>query len=89
MTAEIKSLSSARAAKTNDCFDWTPLDALKDLVKGIEDGKINPSNLVVHYFEADKDGGRRHHYQAAGLTFPDHIALLHVAMDRALREWHK
>lgn len=87
MSDEPISLAAARATKAEDCRLWSPLDALKDLVRRIEAGEVNPTQLVVHYFEETADGCRNHHYTAAGVTFPEHLALLAVAQHRTLEMW--
>ena len=47
MTDKIESLATKRAVKSGDCRDWTPLEALKQLIIDIESGKSTPDMLVV------------------------------------------
>ena len=67
--------------------DWKPLDALKSLVKAIEDGEADPNQLAVIYWHGDEEQGRDMGYYVAGLSFPEYVALLNVALHRALDEW--
>ena len=80
-------LAKKRADKLQDSRLWTAKDAIEDLLADVIAGKINPTQLAIHYFEGTPETGLKHHYQAAGLTYPNHIALLNVALDRMLRDW--
>lgn len=74
------------ALKKGDSRLWTPLDALKELVRAIEAGEENPEGLVIHWWE-EKRGERDYRYLASKVTFPDHLALLDVAHNQVLKEW--
>lgn len=87
MNDEPVSLAKARADKTNDCREWTPLDALKDLVADIEAGRAKPTQLVVHFMEEAEAGRRIYRYSAAGITYPEHVCLLAVAQARIIGDW--
>lgn len=80
-------LARKRAEKRQDSRLWTAEDALEDLLARIRAGEIKPTWLAIHYMEGSPETGQEHHYQVAGLTYPQHIALLNVALDRVLREW--
>jgi len=82
-------IARKRAEKNQDCREWSALDALEDLMQDIKAGKYNPSSLCIHFWEKNEDGSRTHHYQVAGLTFPEHIALLATAQHRVITEWHE
>lgn len=41
------SLAARRVDRSNDCRDWTPLEALRELVKDIESGARNPRAIYV------------------------------------------
>jgi hypothetical protein len=83
---EVVNFNKERAQKEQDCRLWSPLEALEDLVAEIKAGQLNPEQLGVHYLEPDGDG-KRHGYAAAGVTFPDHIALLHIALHSVVSKW--
>ena len=87
--ADIKSFAEAKANKNRDSCAWTPLECLKALMRDIEAGEVKPEKLCVHFFEEpNEETGRTHHgFYASGLSFPDHISLLHVAMARTLEDW--
>ena len=82
-------IAKRRAEKMQDCREWSPLDALLSLVDEIKRGEARPVNIVVHWFEDDPDnkGGKIHHWTASGVTFPEHIALLNVALGSILEKW--
>ena len=82
-------LAKRRAEKSNDSKAWSPEDALEELLERVKAGKVKPVWLAIHYLEEEPDGGRRHHHQCAGLSYADHIALLTVALQRALKDWQK
>lgn len=82
-------LAKRRAEKTQDCREWSVEDALEDCLNRVKAGEINPSELIIHYFEKQNDGSRTHGYTCAGLDFMQHIALLHVAMKNVMQMWTK
>lgn len=82
-------IAKRRANKLGDSREWTCLDALEDTINLIKSGEYNPSSLCIHFWEKHEDGTRTHHYQVAGLTFPEHIALLATAQHRVITEWHE
>ena len=80
-------VAKKRAELKNDCREWTPLDALEDLVRAIKNKEADPSEIVIHWFEDQKNGSRKHGYQCAGVTYSSHIALLNVALKCVLEDW--
>lgn len=80
-------VAKKRAELKNDCREWTPLDALEDLVRAIKNKEAAPSEIVIHWFEKRSDGGSQHYYQCAGVTFIAHIALLNASLKRVLEDW--
>jgi hypothetical protein len=89
MADEPINLAKARAEKANDSRLWTPIDALKDVISEIEAGKIKADQIAIHWRETNEDGSCDFCYCVAGLTFSDHIALLHAALARVLELWRK
>lgn len=84
----VESLAEARALKENDSRLWTALDALKSVVRDIENGtEPMPEALAIHWYEPLPDGGKRHRFCVAGLRFPDHIALLEIGKQRCISDW--
>lgn len=82
-------LAKKRADKAADSRLWSPQDALEDLLAEIRAGRIKPTSLAIHYWEGMPESGLEHHYSAAGLTYPSHIALLTVGLDRVVQDWKK
>lgn len=81
-------LARKRAEKTNDSTQWSVLDALEDTVERIKRGELNPECVVCHMWEqGEKAGVKRHTFVAAQITYEQHIALLNVALRRALNDW--
>ena len=80
-------LAKRRAEKMQDSREWTALDALEDLVAQVRAGTLQVDQLGIHWFKNLPDGGYEHHYCAAGMTYQQHIALLHIALDRVARDW--
>ena len=80
-------LAKRRAEKLGDSREWTAADALEDLLTALRAGKVKIDQLGIHWFENQPDGGYTHHYCAAGVTYQQHIALLHIALDRVARDW--
>ena len=83
------SLAEARAVKANDSQLWSPADALRHALRQIENGEINPTSLMIDWFEGEPDGGFRHCYTLSGLTVQGRIAMLQAALTRAVNEWFR
>lgn len=79
-------IARKRAEVKGDSREWTCVDALEDMIIRIKSGEIVPSGMAIHFWEKSEDG-RTHHYQVAGLTFPEHIALLTIGKKRIVDEW--
>jgi hypothetical protein len=80
-------IARRRAEKLGDNRLWSPLDALEEAKNLIKDQDLSKIRLSVHWFEVQEDGSRRHHYTAANLTFPEHIALIRVADHALIHDW--
>lgn len=80
MSDDVVNLAEARAVKTDDCREWTPLDLARAMLRDIESGKIKPSVMVVHYHEPQEDGGATPRFCAAGVTNESHCYILNVAL---------
>lgn len=79
--------SKRRAEKIGDNRLWSPKDALEDAIAAIKDVDPDKVCIAVHWFEKQEDGSRRHHYSAANCTFPEHMALLEVALKKVIDDW--
>jgi hypothetical protein len=84
---DITNINEERAARAANSRLWSAKDMAQALLRDIESGKINPSQIVVHMLNPEADGGLRHHYYAAGIGYDTHIALLNVALRRTIEEW--
>lgn len=82
-------IAKRRADKMQDCREWTAIDALEDMVAQVKAGKMKVDQLAIHWFENLPEGGYKHHYCVAGVTFQQHIALLHVGLTRVVDDWVK
>ncbi len=85
--SNISNFNAARAEKADDSRLWTPRDALEYLLCQIDSGEVNSTQLVIHYLEDPKSGGHQHGYIVAGVTRPEHVALLAVAQHWVIKEW--
>ncbi len=83
----IISLGEVRAHQNCDARHWTPLEALKSLVRQIEAGELNPCAVSAWYWDSHKDGSTSLHYAAAGLTYEQHIAMLSLAHHKTVADW--
>ena len=70
-----------------DCREWNPLIALEELVFDIKAGKVKPKSMIIHFLEDSGGKSPKHYYQAIGLSYADHIAILNFALKRVLDEW--
>jgi hypothetical protein len=82
-------IARKKAEKAGDNRLWSPNDALEEAIVSIKD--LDPKNvkIAVHWFEVQEDGSRKHHYTAANLTFPEHMALIRVADHQLIHDWVK
>lgn len=60
-----QSVSEIKANKSHDCSAWTPRDALIDLLRDIDGGKVRLDALVIAYRENDDEGKRTRFSMAA------------------------
>lgn len=78
------SLAEARADKERDCRLWAPRDALINLLRDIDSGKIRADALVCVYRERLPDHNTRTHFvnatpdihTALGLLTAGHFKLM-------------
>lgn len=68
---------------------WSPIDALEDAMATLKTKDLSTIELAVHWLERMPDGSSTHHYVAANLPMPEHLALLKVADHRLIHEWIK
>jgi hypothetical protein len=61
-----KSISEVRAHKLRDGRLWGPRDALIDLLRDIDGGKVDPVDLVIVYRGFSDDGHSHTSFTAAG-----------------------
>lgn len=86
---KVVSLGEARAHKDSDARHWSPLDALKALVRDIEAGQINPVAISAWYWHENSDKSTSLHYSAAGLTYEQHVAMLGLAHHKTIADWRR
>ena len=87
MANEVVNLRQERALRENDSTKWTAEDALRFVLKEIEDGKVKPTRIAVHYTVDKDEHAQIHHFCVAGLTREAHIALLHFALAKCVADW--
>lgn len=83
------SLAEARAVNAEDAKLWSPLDALKALIRDIEAGEVSPTWIAVHWLERQEGGNLNYGYSIAGMSRAEHIALLSIAQANAIEGWRK
>jgi len=73
-----------RSESAGDCRLWAPRDALLSAVHDIDEGKIHPDKLVVHYREPSPEDSNEilYRYYAAGVTNMEHAGLLAMHLAR-------
>lgn len=75
--SEVVDLARLRVDKSGDSRDWTPLDALRDVLDDIESGKINPRIIYIAMECPDADGQHTFFdFQCAGGLKLEYIGLL-------------
>lgn len=69
-------LAMERMHRSGDCREWKPLDALKELIRDIEDGTINPDMLYICMREVKEDSAY-FPFVVAGVTEIECLGLLY------------
>lgn len=52
-----KSITEIKSDRSNKASDWTPRDALIDVLRMIDSGEVKPTSLIVCYREASEEDG--------------------------------
>lgn len=74
---DVVNLSALRAEKSQDCRDWSPLDALRECVAKIESGEWDVEMIYVAIKTRPDAGGQyRTPSRCAGMTRLETIGLL-------------
>lgn len=74
---DVVNFSAARAAKTGDCRNWSPLDALRECIAKIESGEWDVEMVYVAMkTRAGADGKYRTPSRVAGMSRLETIGLL-------------
>lgn len=83
---DVVSLNAERAAKSGDCRDWTPLDALRETIAKIERGDWDVEMIFIAMkTRAAPDGEYRTPSRSAGMTRLEVIGLLQDHLHGVLR----
>lgn len=40
-------IGELRAKRSGNAADWTPLDCLRDMIRAVENGELNPDGLII------------------------------------------
>ncbi len=79
-----KSLSELKSDKTALAADNTPRDLLIKVLRDIDAGNINPSDLVIAFSDLDADGAREFAWLAAGPDLAVHLGMLALTINRMI-----
>lgn len=50
------SIGELRAKRSGNAADWTPVDCLRDMLRAIEAGELNPDGLIICTFNEREHG---------------------------------
>ena len=76
-----KSVAEIKSDRSQDCADWTPRDALIDLLRDIDSGKRTPEHLVLCWSERSAETFSTH-YSASAKSGLHALGLLSRIMHR-------
>lgn len=80
-----KSLAEIRSDRSQNSADWTPRDALIDLLRDIDSGKFNPKSLMIVHKVADGEHGYFLGTTSAGVTsIHEGVGMLMEALTKRL-----
>lgn len=77
-----RSLAEVRSEKTQNAADWSPRDALIDLLRDIDSGARSPDGLVICWRESNSQGGVSSHYTASAKDPLDSVGIVARALHR-------
>jgi hypothetical protein len=80
-------LAARRAFKQQDATLWSVLDCLRDAVRAIEAGEIDPDQCVLLLYRDREDASGRLWERQAGVTRHGKMALLSVAHHLACADY--
>jgi hypothetical protein len=75
------------ASKSNNSVAWTPETLVKEFLADLQAGKIKPKNLMFFFMEDTDDGNMRPSYYYANMNRAEEIALLTLAIHKAIDLW--
>lgn len=79
-------LNVARAIAQGDCRLALPIDILKDTIRLIENGEINPDMMYIAMREKDDDGWLKFPAKYCGMQFLEVCGLLTVHTNLQCRD---
>lgn len=79
--------AAARAEKHSDGAMWTPRDCLAQLLADIDAGDTDPTKISIHMVTQNANGDWKLNFYQAGLSRPEHVALLTLALHDTVESW--
>lgn len=81
-----KSVADARSDRSNRENDWSPRDALIDMLRRLDRGEIKPIGLVIAYDEEPEAGRPVPNYVSAARSPLETVGLLEAAKHLTMRD---
>lgn len=90
MSDDPDKLRELRADKANDGRLWEPLDALRAMIRDIENGTVKDVDQILIIYRrktGEKDRPHSNGYSQAGMDRPNHLAMLELHKFYLLHDW--
>ena len=88
MTEKPINLRAARADKLGDSREWTPRDALEDVLKRLDAGEIAPEQISIMWLQPGSDENHQQfRWTVAGMESRDHLAMVTLAQHEIAQIW--
>ena len=65
---------------------WKPADILRDTLRRIENGDINPESMAIHWYSCPEDGLTQPGQSLSNLTHEAHISMLTCTLHAAVED---
>lgn len=79
-------LNKRRAEKKAEDCVATPIECVRELLRDMEEGAIQPNQIAIHLVRVNDGGDVLHHFRSSGLSVMEHVAILEFAKFRLIGE---
>lgn len=75
--------------KSKSCYSWSPDQCVTQFLDEIRSGKIEPTKIMILWFDEAKDGGLHPHSWFSQIDKFEGIALLELIKNQEMDDWRR